>query len=104
MTASFTVQGANLKITFTYTAPLAQMTDIATAAAHKLYDQMNFIPGNGTPSKPFADLTDAEKLALLDARIVQDFTQLAKQYYIDSTVQAANVAAVNKANTDYTLP
>lgn len=102
MAATFTVQGQNLQIQFTYVAPTATMTEIATNAAHWLYDRRSMISAPGL--KPFDQLTNAEKLDLLDKEIVRIFTMMAKEYYIQNATHAAQVTAQTSAEANLNIP
>ena len=100
MTATFTVQGANLQIQFTYVALTAKMTDIATNAAHRLWSPSASM---GQTPPTFESLTNTEKLAILDAYIVKQFTQLAKEYFLSTAIDAAIASVRATADANYSI-
>ena len=99
MSATFTVNGSDLTISFIYTGPLQKLTDIANNAAHQLYD----IAGLGDHTIPFDNLSNTAKLAILDTFISQSFVNIAKEYYVRSSVETARKTAQTTADTDLGL-
>lgn len=99
MTATFTASGPNLTISFSYTGPTAKITDIATSAAHQLYKVAHL----GDQNTPFDNLSNTQKLAILDTFISQSFVNLAKEYYVQAATEAARAAAQTSADTNLSL-
>lgn len=99
MAGTFAVEGTNLKVAFTYTGPVATITDIATKAAHNLYDRGlgDYNDANGNRI-PFDSLTSAQKLAILDAYIASVCVNLARDYHVASAAASAAAAASTEAN------
>jgi len=78
MTVTITNAGSgNLAFNFIHSLPSAKMTDISNRAAEYLY---NSGQGNhGVDGKrPFSDLSNAEKMALLDRYIKEGLKALAQ--------------------------
>lgn len=68
--------GGNLAFNFTHSLPSAKITDIANRAAEHLYNSGN--GDHGTDGKrPFSDLSNAEKMRLLDTFIKEGLKALA---------------------------
>ncbi len=106
MAASFTVQGQNIKIDFKYTAAAAVVTNVATYAANNL-----FLRGFKAANTPHGDwsqaafdaLSNQQKLDILDAYVVRQFTDLAKEFKISQDIATANAAAVAAAQAGLTI-
>ena len=100
MAGKFTVSGTDTTITFTYTAPTAQIQAIVNDAAQYYW---NIGMGNhGTQEEPilFTSLTNQQKLNLLD--------QQTKQVHLDAantqkSVKAQETARVAEEATKHTL-
>ncbi len=97
MSATFTVSGSNLTIAFSYTGTITRINDIANNAARQLHT----VAGLGPQDVPFESLTNTQKLAIRDTFISQSFANLAKQYYVTASTEAARSAA---ADTNMSLP
>ena len=98
MAAIFTVQGTDLKVTFTYIAPLAKMQEVALDAAHYLWE--HGYGDKGTEEEPilFDDLTNQEKLDLLDTHVRRVIIDIAKDYHVNAEQILAREAAQEYAD------
>jgi hypothetical protein len=101
MAATFTVSGSNLIIDFRYTGPTQTITDVANNAANMLWQRGLGPQGEGIT---FAGLTNTQKLAILDSYIVQVFTGLAKEYYVQAATETARQSAEATAKTNLSIP
>ena len=98
MTAEFTIIGSDTKITFEYTAPTASVLDIVTDAAEYLFERGNY----GTEEEPilFEDLTNIEKLGLIDKHLKQVIIDLANTH---KSIKAQDAARAAEDITKYEL-
>ncbi len=109
MAGTFVVQGANLKINFSYVGPVANMTNIAVYAANNLYLRgfraSETLAGDPalTQQQQFDALSNQQKLDLLDAYIVLMFTNLAKEHKINVDTEAARVTSTAAANSGLSI-
>jgi len=100
MAATFIVSGANTTINFEYTAPTTAVLAIVPAAAHYLWD--HGYGDHGTEEEPigFGDLTNQQKLDVVDAYIRQTIIDLANTY---KSVAAQDAARIIEQESEYTL-
>lgn len=98
MAGTFVANGQTLKVIFTYTGPTAVITDIAVKASHNLYDRGlgNFNDENGV-RKPFKNLTNAEKLSILDEYVARVCVNLAREYHVAEAVAITTETASTEA-------
>ena len=105
MTASITVNGnGTTTISFAYTALNQKISDLGEDAAHQIYIQNPPSPAdplNPEPQPAWDDLTNQEKLDLLDGEIKEHLLMLARIYYIRTAAEAANAQAALDAETRY---
>ena len=103
MTLSIKNNGdGTLSADFEYTAAQQRVMDTLDAAARQLW-----LLGYG-PSDPatgaqvdYDNLTNQQRLDMIDARVLQGVQQLAKQWYIKSELDAAEVQILADADTKY---
>lgn len=100
MAGTFIVNGTSTTIAFTYTAPTTTVLAIVPAAAHYLWD--HGYGDHGTEEIPieFADLTNQQKLNLVDAYIRQTIIDLANTY---KSIAAQDAARLTEEENEYTL-
>ena len=98
MTAKFTVDGSNLIINFQYTAPVVRATEVAVSAAHYLWE--HGYGDHGTEEEPilFDDLTNQEKLNLVDKHVKRVVLDIAKDYHVNARQEAERELAIEYAN------
>lgn len=103
MTTTFKQSGANGILTMQYTAPLATIAAVMDDACHALWDRG--MGEHGTEDNPitYAQLTLAQKEAVIDTYTAQVYLGLAKQYKSDLDAQSARAAAELEAKTRYNL-
>ena len=107
MTASFTNNGdGTYTITFAYTAASQKVLDLGEDAAHQVYDETipgsaDPITGGGQTPPEFDNLSNQEKLDLLDGAIRRHLVNLAKRYWIVSEMDNAAASASAEADTRY---
>ena len=103
MTTTFTVNGANATLSMIYTAPTATISAVMDDAAHALFDRGMGNHGTAEAPRTYAQLSLAEKAAIVDTYNVQTWLGLAKQYKSDLDAQAARDAALVASTTRYNL-
>ena len=103
MTAKFTVDGSNLIISFQYTAPVVRATEVAMSAAHYLWE--HGYGDHGTDEDPilFDDLTNQDKLNLLDKHVLRVIMDIAQDYYVNSRQEAEGILAKEYANENIVI-
>ncbi len=90
MAGKFTVNGTNTTIAFEYTALTKKVQDVVGAAARHLYD----LDSVDVPSTaPFDNLTNQQKLDLLDKYVRRLINDAARQANISAAIAAAAAAA-----------
>ena len=87
------LSGSNRTFTFTKTTPSQKLIDTADKASRYL-----FANGYGVLDKTFEQLTNAERLAILDRYIVDGLRAVAQAYHINSAVATARTQAENTAD------
>jgi len=100
MTATFLVDGTNTTVQFEYTKPTTTIQSIVGDAAEYLFNKG--FGDHGTDESPiiFDDLTNQEKLNLLDAHVRNVIVDLANTY---KSIQAQIVAREAEASNEYDL-
>lgn len=100
MTAKFTVNGANTTITFEYTAVTAKVSAIVNDCAEYLwwhgYGDHGVDPVTGLDTKFFKDLTNQQKLNLVDQhvrRVILDCANTNKSEKAQTAARLAEEAA-----------
>jgi len=103
MTAKFVVDGSNLVISFEYSAPLVQTTEVAVSAAHYLWE--HGYGDHGTEEEPilFDDLTNQEKLNLLDKHVLRVILDIARDYHVNSRQEAERILATEYAEANIVI-
>lgn len=100
MTVTITGTGTTRTITYAKTALTAKITNTSDRAAHGLFDMG--LGNHGTPLAPrvYADLTNAEKYAMLDKYITETLAGLAYTYHVANAVDTARATAISTADFD----
>jgi len=103
MTAKFTVDGSNLVISFEYSAPLVQTTEVAVSAAHYLWE--HGYGDHGTDEEPilFDDISNQDKLNLLDKHVLRVIMDIAQDYYVNSRQEAEGILATEYAEANIVI-
>ena len=103
MAATFKVEGTDLRVTFTYIAPLAKMQEVSEDAAHYLWD--HGYGDHGTEEAPivFDDLTNNQKLALLDYHVRKVIIEVAKDYHVNDLQLQARLDAIVYADENLSI-
>ncbi len=93
MAAAFEVDGNNLMIKFEYAGPLAKTQEVAVAAAHYLWE--HGYGDHGTDEEPilFDDLSNNEKLVLIDKHVKRVIMDAAHTYHVNARQSAERKAA-----------
>jgi len=94
MTASFKTDGANTTVTFAYTAPTQKVVDTAEAAAHYLWEHGYGDHGDEENPILVSDLTNQQKLNLIDQHVRRVILDIAKDYHVNSEQEAARETAI----------
>jgi hypothetical protein len=90
MAGTFTVNGSNTTIRFEYTATTVKIQDVLGAAARVFYD----LDAVETPlTKTFDQLTNQEKLNLVDKYVRKYVNNAALQKSVADAVATATIAA-----------
>ena len=94
---------SNGTVTFTYSTTAAKTLKILDAAAHYLFNQQGV--GVSESSKVvYADLTNQQKLDLVDKAVRELLMNLARAYNVTTQMDAAKQAAILDAQTNLNLP
>lgn len=102
MTATFIVNGdGTTTVQFEYTAANQRVLDTAGDAAHLLFDQHRFVQPDPDNPLTFDELTNQQKLNLLDAYVLKSILSIAKQYYVEYSIAVARDDAVTDTETRY---
>ena len=100
MTAKFTVDGSNLVINFQYSAPVDRATEVTVSAAHYLWE--HGYGDHGTEEEPilFDDLTNQDKLNLLDQHVLRVIMDIAQDYHVNARQEAERILATEYAEAN----
>lgn len=100
---NFTTSNGNGTITLSYTAPLAKIQSLAESAAEFLFARG--YGDHGTEEEPltFDDLTNTQKLEILDQIVKEILMNYAKTGYIDAEIETARLSAIAQAAQDFQL-
>ena len=103
MAAEFKVENGNLRVTFTYIAPQAKMMEVAEDAAHYLWE--HGYGDHGTEEEPilFDDLTNQQKLDLLDTHVRRVIIDVAKDYHVNNEQILARETASTYAEENISI-
>ena len=103
MTAKFTVDGSNLVINFQYSAPVDRATEVAVSAAHYLWE--HGYGDHGTDEEPilFDDISNQDKLNLLDQHVLRVIMDIAQDYYVNSRQEAEGILAKEYAEANIVI-
>ncbi len=96
MAGTFIVNGSNTTIKLEYTATTAKIQAIVEAAARHFYD-LDAV--DTPPATPYEQLTNQQKLNLVDKYVARLIIQTAKQQKIDE----AMIAAATQADIDLAI-
>lgn len=99
MAGQRTSSSGNATYTFTYTANIARIDEIANGAARSIWIANN----PNLPTTDYDSLSVQQKINILDLYISSHFTALATNNKLDTDVLAAEIAAQAYANTNYGL-
>jgi len=102
MAGTFVVNGTDTTVTFAYTADTQKVSDTVNNAVAYLYPQIfgDVLDGNGDLI-PFDQLTNQQKLNVLDDWLKKNVLDLAKEYNRKSAIRVAEVAAGLESETKY---
>ena len=103
MTAKFVVDGSNLTINFEYSAPVVRATEVTVSAAHYLWE--HGYGDHGTDEEPitFDDLTNQDKLNLLDKHVLRVIMDIAQDYHVNARQEAERILATEYANENIVI-
>jgi len=79
-------------LTLAYTAASDKVTETLAAAAHWLYDHGRGDHGDEETPLTWDDLTNAQKLAIIDVEVRSHLIECAKAYNVNTAADAARVA------------
>lgn len=88
--ASFTVDGTDTTVTFEYTALTAKVQEVIGACAENLWSEET--DEDDVVTNPFADATNAEKLAVVDKHIKSVLVDIANSFKSNAAQKAARDA------------
>ena len=102
MAGQFVVNGTETTVTFTYTALTTKVLATVNDAVGYLYPQIfgEVLDGEGNLI-PFDELTNQQKLGVLDAWLLKGILDLAKEHNRNAAIDAAREAANADAGTKY---
>ena len=102
MAGSFEVNGDKTTVKFEYTALTQKVIDTVNDAVAYLYPQIfgDVFDGEGTLI-PFDELTNQQKLNVLDEWLLKGILDLAKSYNRKAAVRLAEIEAVEESETKY---
>ena len=102
MAGKFVVNGDQTTVTFTYTALTTKVLATVNDAVGYLYPAIfgEVLDGEGKPI-PFAELTNQQKLNVLDAWLLKGILDLAKEHNRNAAIDAARETANTEADTKY---
>lgn len=103
MTGSFLVDGDRVTIAFEYEVDLTKGQLVINDAANLLWDRGMGDHGDEETPIVFADLTNQEKLDIVDTYVRRTILGLAKTYSHEEAEEAAREQAEDDAETDYEL-
>ena len=89
MTATVTVNGQQATITFEYTGALSNMQALALTAAEYLFDHGYGDHGTDDQPRVFSDLSNAERLDMLDQHVRRVLMDAARAHLVASAIDAA---------------
>ena len=97
MTASFIVNNGEVTVRFEYTAATDKVSDTVNASSEWLYNHGYELE----LETPFDELTNNQKLAILDAYILDTIRETAKAQRVAAAVDAARETAIEESGTVY---
>ena len=102
MAGKFVVNGDQTTVTFTYTALTQKVLDTVNDAVGYLYPAIfgEVLDGEGVLI-PFDELTNAQKLNVLDAWLLKGILDLAKEHNRNAAIDTARETANTEADTKY---
>ena len=92
MSAATTTEGTNTTISFSYTALTAKVQEVIGACAEYLWKEET--DEDGEVTNPFADATNAEKLAVVDKHVKDVIVSMANSFISNRDQKVAREAAV----------
>jgi len=102
MTVTIAIDGDNATFTFEKTAGTAIVVDTANSAARYIYPirWQLFDEGSEEPI-PYDDLTNGQKMAVLDKEITFHLHSMARTHWIGNAVDTAREAAEEEAEEKF---
>ncbi len=88
-----TVDGSEVTVCLEYIASIAKSQDVIGYVAHYLYDHGKGDHGTDEEPTTFEDLSNQDKLDLVDAHVKQVILDLSNTYMINVAKEAARIAA-----------
>lgn len=102
MSASFIINGdGTISFRFEYTAQTQNIQDAANDAAEHLFKEGWFLQPDPFNPLSFDQLTNQQKLDLLDDFVKRSLLGIAKRRYITNSIEAAEISATNDTSTRY---
>jgi len=92
MSAATTTEGTNTTISFSYTALTAKVQEVIGACAEYLWKEET--DEDGEVTNPFADATNAEKLAVVDKHVKSVLVDMANSFNSNKAQKVARDAEV----------
>ena len=102
MAGTFVVNGTQTTVTFTYVALTQKVVDTVSDAVDYLYPAIfgEVLDGEGVLI-PFDNLTNQQKLDVLDAWLLKGILDIAKEHNRNAAIATARDAANTDADTKY---
>jgi len=89
--AKFTVDGTNTTVKFEYTALTAKVQEVIGACAEALWQEET--DEEGVVTNPFADATNAQKLAVVDKHVKSVIVDMANSFLSNEAQKEARETA-----------
>lgn len=98
-----TINNGTTTVTLTYTAATQKVSDVLTDAAQKLHGEGFGPVSEGGERVAWDDLTNPERLALIDAFVKRSVVNYARTWHIKAGESAGLIAARIEAQDKYDL-
>ena len=96
--ATFNIDGTDTTVSFDYTAPTAKIQEVIGACAEYLWQEETDEEGNAI--RPFAEATNAEKLAVVDTHVKRVLLDMANTH---KSIRAQELARETEAQSEYVI-
>lgn len=102
MTGTFVNNGdGTTTVNFGYTASTQKVLDTAGDVAHLLFDQGFFVQPDPENPLTYEELTNQQKLDMIDVLVRRTLINAARQYYVEESIDTARETALADVDTRY---